>query len=209
MVQAMIQQMVIGMISTNCYLCMNKETKDLFIVDPADQADLIVNMVDRVGGKPCAILLTHGHFDHIMAAEDLRKKYKIPIYAHEAEEQTLGDASRNQSGGWALPVSLKADQWLTDGQVLTVAGLPLQVFHTPGHTPGSCCYLLTEEKTLLSGDTLFYCSVGRTDFPGGSSRQIKQSLDRLLSELPGDTTVLPGHGESTTIDFEKRNNPYA
>ena len=90
-----------------------------------------------------------------------------------------------------------------------MAGLPLQVFHTPGHTPGSCCYLLTEEKTLLSGDTLFYCSVGRTDFPGGSSRQIKQSLDRLLSELPGDTTVLPGHGESTTIDFEKRNNPYA
>ena len=207
--QAAIQQMVIGMISTNCYLCMNRETKDLFIVDPADQADLIVNMVDRVGGKPCAILLTHGHFDHIMAAEDLRKKYKIPVYAHEAEEQTLGDASRNQSGGWALPVSLKADQWLTDGQVLTVAGLPLQVFHTPGHTPGGCCYLLTEEKTLLSGDTLFYCSVGRTDFPGGSSRQIKQSLDRLLSELPGDTTVLPGHGESTTIDFEKRNNPYA
>ncbi len=207
--QAAIQQMVIGMISTNCYLCMNKETKELFIVDPADQADLIVNMADRMGGTPCAILLTHGHFDHIMAVKELREKYRIPVYAHEAEEQTLGDASRNQSGGWALPISLKADKWLTDGQTLTAAGLQLQVIHTPGHTPGSCCYLLTKEKTLFSGDTLFYCSVGRTDFPGGSSRQIKQSLDRLLAGLPGDTTVLPGHGESTTIDFEKRNNPYA
>ena len=194
MVQAMIQQMVIGMISTNCYLCMNKNTKALFIVDPADQADLIVNMANRMGGTPCAIL---------------RKKYQIPLYAHKAEEEILGDASRNQSGNWALPVSLTADQWLSDGQMVTVAGLPVQVLHTPGHTPGSCCYYLSEEGVLLSGDTLFYCSVGRTDLPGGSSRQIKQSLDNLLSELPGDTTVLPGHGEATTIDFEKRNNPYA
>lgn len=204
-----ISTFVLGAVSTNCYLVYHNESREAVIVDPADNGAYVLNKCREMDVKPVAILLTHGHFDHIMAAEDLRKKYKIPVYAHEAEEQTLGDASRNQSGGWALPVSLKADQWLTDGQVLTVAGLPLQVFHTPGHTPGSCCYLLTEEKTLLSGDTLFYCSVGRTDFPGGSSRQIKQSLDRLLSELPGDTTVLPGHGESTTIDFEKGNNPYA
>lgn len=207
--QAEIRSMVLGMISTNCYIIMHKETKQALIVDPADRLDVISQMVTLMQAKPCAVLLTHGHFDHMSEAGAVKKKYDIPIYAHEAEERLLADPGLNLSGNWAQPVALKADVLLKDGQELFLAGFSIKVLHTPGHTPGGCCYYIADEKVLFSGDTLFYCSVGRTDFPGSSSRQMQESLNRLLTELPEDTDVLPGHGDCTTIGFEKRNNPYA
>lgn len=207
--QAEIRSMVLGMISTNCYIIMHKETKQALIVDPADRLDVISQMVTLMQAKPCAVLLTHGHFDHMSEAGAVKKKYDIPIYAHEAEAQLLAEPALNLSGSWAIPVSLTADVLVRDGQELSLAGFSIKVLHTPGHTPGGCCYYIADEKVLFSGDTLFYCSVGRTDFPGSSSRQMQESLNRLLTELPEDTDVLPGHGDCTTIGFEKRNNPYA
>lgn len=209
MKNAIIQQRVLGMVSTNVYVCMHAETKEAFIVDPADDADEIIRLVSAMGAKPCAILLTHGHFDHIGAADTLRKRYEIPVYAEEHEKELLSSPALNLSGGWADSLTLTADHLLKDGDMLNIAGFTIRVLHTPGHTPGGCCYELVGEDILFSGDTLFYMSVGRTDFPGSSGAAMRMSLHRLLEELSEDTQVLPGHGESTTIGYEKRNNPYA
>ena len=156
--------------------------------------------------------LTHGHFDHIGAADALRKRYEIPVYAEEHEKELLASSALNLSGGWADSLTLTADHLLKDGDMLNIAGFTIRVLHTPGHTPGGCCYELVRKKIFcFSGDTLFYMSVGqRTDFTGSRAvAAMRMSLHRLLEELSEDTQVLPGHGESTTIGYEKRNNPYA
>ena len=207
--QAVIQQKVLGMVGTNCYVCMHAEKKEAFIVDPADNAAAIIRLVSNMGAKPCAVLLTHGHFDHIGAADELRRTYEIPVYAHEAEEELLASPTLNLSGSWASSIVLKADHLLKDGDKLKTAGFSLRVMHPPGHTEGSCCYVLENEDILFSGDTLFCQSVGRMDFPGGSALAMRRSIQRLMTELSENVHVLPGHGETTTIGYEKRNNPYA
>lgn len=198
------QQLILGMVYTNCYFLKNKETGELVIVDPADAPGKIQAMAERLQGKPVAVLLTHGHYDHILAANALREKYGLKIYACEEEKELLGNPSLNLSGS----VSVTADEWLQDLDVVTVAGFEVQMLHTPGHTIGSCCYYLKDEKILLSGDTLFCESVGRTDLPTGSTRQIVESLHRLLENLPEDVEVYPGHDSMTTIAHEKRYNPF-
>lgn len=204
-----IEQMVLGMVSTNTWFLMNEENKELLIIDPADETERIQVKISQMGGIPRAVLLTHGHFDHMMAAGDLRKTYHIPVYAYESEKALLENPGANLSGAWSSPHVLTADQWVKEGEELNLAGMKLQVFHTPGHTAGSCCYYLQEEKVLFSGDTLFAGSVGRTDFPTSSTRDIRESLYRLLEELPEETRVCPGHNEETTIGYEKRYNPFA
>ena len=159
-------------------------------------------------GKPVGILLTHGHFDHILAAEEIKKKYNIPIYACAKEEKTLQDPRINLTAFHMSSYTLKADVYLTDLQVVELAGFSVQMIETPGHTLGSCCYYLKDEGVLFSGDTVFCGSVGRTDFPEGSTAAIVNSLHRLLEALPDDTEVYPGHDTSTTIGYEKRYNPF-
>lgn len=204
MKQLEMQQLILGMVYTNCYFLKNKETGELFIVDPADMLPKIETMVERMQGKPVGVLLTHGHYDHILAANGLREKYGLKIYACEAEKEMLEDPSLNLSGN----CSVAADVWLKDLEEIQVAGFQIQVLHTPGHTRGSCCYYLKDEKILLSGDTLFCESVGRTDLPTGSTRQIIDSLHRLLENIPEDVEVYPGHDSMTTIAHEKRYNPF-
>ena len=208
MKKAMIEQLVLGMVGTNTWLIKNKESNELLIIDPADESARIEEKIDRMGGIPVAVLLTHGHFDHMLAADDLRDEYGIPIIACAAEQQVLTDSIKNLSGSWASAHVLLADQWVCDGKKLELAGFSIEVFHTPGHTAGSCCYYLPEEEVLFSGDTLFAQSVGRTDFPGGSSAEIVRSLHKLVDTLPEDTEVFPGHDVSTTIGYEKRYNPF-
>lgn len=208
MKNADLQKCILGSVSTNCYLLKNKETGELLIVDPADHAEVISSKIKEMQAKPKAILLTHGHYDHILAVEELRREFEIPVYACEKEAGILLDPSANLSGYGGRVCSLKADVLLTDLQVFETAGFSVQMLHTPGHTEGSCCYYLEEEGILFSGDTLFYGSVGRTDFPGGSTAQIVRSLHRLTDNLPEDTEVFPGHDMSTTIGYEKRYNPF-
>jgi glyoxylase-like metal-dependent hydrolase (beta-lactamase superfamily II) len=204
----MLQCCTVGSLSTNCYLLKNNETQELLIVDPGGGTNRILSKIHSMQGKPAAILLTHGHFDHMLAADGLREHFSIPVYALREEEELLGDIERNLSTWQGAGFTLKADAFFTDLEVAELAGFSIQVLHTPGHTPGSCCYYLAEEGALFSGDTLFCESAGRCDFPGGSSLDMKISLRRLIDSLPGETNVFPGHGEATTIDYEKRYNPF-
>ena len=209
MANAQIEWMVLGMVSTNTYLVKNQDTGELLIIDPADAAGRIQEKIGRMEGRPAAILLTHGHFDHMLAADALRSAYDIPVYACIQEKDLLKNARYNLSASWASPHVMEADRYLAEGETFREAGFEIRLLHTPGHTEGSCCYYLPEEAVLFSGDTLFAGSVGRTDFPTSSGADMRKSLQRLLSELPADTRVCPGHGEETTIAYEKRYNPFA
>ena len=209
MKNAAIDCLVLGMVSTSTWLIQNKETKEILIIDPADNGDAIVRKVNNMGGVPKAVLLTHGHFDHILAADDLRDTWDIPIYAYADEKMVLSNPRINLSGSWASPYTLDADHYVKDGDLLQLGGFDIEVLHTPGHTLGSCCYYIKEEGVLFSGDTLFAGSIGRTDFPTSNMGHMKASLKRLLTNLPGETVVYPGHGEETTIAYEKRYNPFA
>ncbi len=209
MANAQIEWMVLGMVSTNTYLVKNQDTGELLIIDPADAAGRIQEKIGRMEGRPAVILLTHGHFDHMLAADALRSAYDIPVYACIQEKDLLKNARYNLSASWASPHVMEADRYLADGETFREAGFEIRLLHTPGHTEGSCCYYLPEEAVLFSGDTLFAGSVGRTDFPTSSGADMRKSLQRLLSELPADTRVCPGHGEETTIAYEKRYNPFA
>lgn len=203
-----LQKCVLGSVFTNCYFLMNKETKEMLIVDPADSPEMIEQMVLRMGGKPVGILLTHGHFDHILAANQVKERYNALIYACQEEEAMLLDPGLSLTSYRDAGYVVKADVLLKDLDVFEAAGFSIQMFHTPGHTKGSCCYYLKDENVLMSGDTLFCESVGRSDLPTGSTAQIVQSLRRLLEALPDETEVFPGHDCQTTIGHEKRYNPF-
>ncbi len=208
MKKAVIQSLVLGSVSTNCILIKNKETKEMLIVDPADQAAKIADAVTKLDANPTAILLTHGHFDHIGAVSDLSDLYDLTVYADRMEQDVLEDPSLNLSGMWGNSLTAKADIFLSDNEIFEAAGFSIKMLHTPGHTHGSCCYYLEEEKLLISGDTLFAGSCGRMDFPTSSASDMQKSLKRLLEELPEDTEVMPGHDATTTIGYEKRYNPF-
>lgn len=187
--QIEIKSMTLGMVATNCYLIINKETKEALLIDPADNALRISNVIEENVCTLKAILLTHGHFDHIMALNELKKRYNVPVYAHEEEEDVLKQSSLNMSGMIGQIYTTQADIYVKDGEHLKLAGLDIIVLHTPGHTKGGVCYYLPEEKVLMSGDTLFHCSIGRTDFPTGSMSQLVRSVKEQLFVLPDDVQV--------------------
>lgn len=203
-----VESLVLGMVSTNCYLVINEETGQLVIIDPADEADRILRRIVELKGKPEAILLTHGHFDHIGAADELRRALKIPVLALEEEREILEDPEKNLSAFYGEGYTVTPDRFLKDGEVLTLLDSSVQVIHTPGHTLGGTCYYLAREGVLFSGDTLFCGSVGRTDFPTGSMTRLHNAIHTKLFVLPEATVVYPGHGEQTDISYEKRYNPY-
>ncbi|WMJ89597.1 MBL fold metallo-hydrolase [Anaerocolumna sp. MB42-C2] len=203
-----IQSYVLGLVSTNCYIISNENTKEAIIIDPADQAQVISDKLNEQGLHPVTIVLTHGHFDHIMAAESLAKRYNIPVIAGEAEKELLADSDLN--GGYMIRknITLKADQYVRDKEQITLAGLKIQLIHTPGHTAGGMCYYFEKEKVLISGDTLFLESIGRTDLPTGNAATLIDSIKQKLMVLPDDVEIYPGHGDRTTIGYERTHNPY-
>ena len=203
-----IRMMVLGPVQTNCFFLINEDTKEVLVIDPADHAQKIIEWMKSENLKPVAILLTHGHFDHIMGVEGIRKEYGIPVYASRDEVDVLAKPQLNVSTMMGAYLSMKADELFCDGDVLELAGMKLKVISTPGHTIGSVCFYIEEEKVLISGDTLFEASVGRTDFPTGSSRQLIESIKTRLFILPDDTSVFPGHGGTTSIGYEKLRNPF-
>ena len=203
-----IDSRILGMVGTNCYLLCNEDTKECVLIDPADRADEISKMIDESGCELKGILLTHGHFDHIMAADDVREKYGVNVYASCDEKNTLEQPRINLGESYGMNLSVKADVWHNDGDVLKLAGFDIEALHTPGHTEGGTCYYIKDIGVLFSGDTLFCGSVGRTDFPGGSMSAIVRSIKDKIMVLPDDTKVYAGNGEGTSVGYERVNNPF-
>lgn len=186
----------LGDYQTNCYIVHEENSTDCLIIDPGYEPEIISSYLEEKGLTPAAILLTHCHFDHVGAVKDLAAQYDCKVFLDKKElamPPMLTNGPLYYTDGYG------------DGDTLTLADIPIQVLETPGHTPGSVC-LLTE-NTLFSGDTLFAGSCGRTDLPGGSWEQMRSSLKRL-SEIEANLWVLPGHGESTMLESEKKYNPY-
>ena len=200
---------VVGPIQTNCYFLYREDTKECLIIDPGYEADKIEAYVQKKQLHVAGILLTHGHFDHITAADEVRKKFQTKIYASGKEKELMADPRMNVSVMMGDSVSLKADVWLEDGQELEMLGETMRCILTPGHTGGGMCFYFPKACMLFSGDTLFQESVGRTDFPTGSSRELIRSVREKLLVLPEAVRVYPGHGLMTTIRDEQMYNPYA
>lgn len=203
-----IGRMTLGVCATNCYFLYREGASEVIFVDPGDRGADIYEALRKKGLKVAAILLTHGHFDHIWGAQKLRELSGARIYALDAEKVVCQDAYVNVSAQAGRKATIDPDEWLTDGQEISFAGIAQKVIATPGHTIGSCCYYVPEAGFLIAGDTLFAGSVGRTDFPTGSMSRLVRSVKEKLFALPDETKVYPGHGEETTIGEEKQYNPY-
>ncbi|MEA4853560.1 MAG: MBL fold metallo-hydrolase [Christensenella sp.] len=192
----------------NCYIVRADDSSDAVVIDPGDGYDAILRQIEKQGLTVSYILLTHGHADHIAAAAELKEKYGAKIAVHKLDALMLTDPMKNLSQFMGRAVNVgKPDILLEDGNIMDAAGLSFAVKHTPGHTPGGCCFIVEAENIIFSGDTLFAGSMGRVDFPGSSEPDMLRSL-KALAELPGDYRVLSGHGQETTLDAERRFNPY-
>lgn len=204
-----IKTYIVGTLDTNCYVLADESTKEAVIIDPGSSGDKILESIKSNGWNAVAILLTHGHFDHIGGIENIKNQLNIPVYAHQDEKTILENPEGNLSHSFSrFNLKTVADHYFNDDFIFQFgADITLKMIHTPGHTPGGVCYYYEKESLLISGDTLFYLSIGRTDFPYGSLRDLMNSINNRLFTLPENTKVFPGHGDSTTIGFEKMNNP--
>lgn len=203
-----IVKLVTGPLSVNTYIVFLKSSARAVVIDPADSR-MVINKLSELKLKCDMLLLTHGHFDHIWSVADLAQTLNIPVAVHSDDAAALTDDKINLAFYSGAAVKHHApDILLSDNELLTAAGIGFKVLHTPGHSPGSVCLLVESEKLIFTGDTLFRLSVGRTDFPNGSSEQLYESILYRLFSLRGDYRLLPGHMSETTLDFEKKHNPF-
>lgn len=199
-----IKTLEIGTIGTNCYV-ISDDKGTCAIIDCDGNPQPLFRYIAENNLKPTHILLTHGHYDHIGAVEAVREKYGCLVCAPQKEAQLLADPMANCSIYMGGPLTITADIWVKEGDIINVGDLTFSVLETPGHTAGSVCFLIGD--SIFTGDTLFQGSCGRTDLPTGSWGEILTSLKRLRN-LPGDYDVYPGHGPATTLEIERRSNPY-
>jgi hydroxyacylglutathione hydrolase len=201
----LIKRLVVGELATNCYLVGCEETGKAALVDPGADPSTILGELALGGWSLELIILTHAHFDHFGAVPQILEQQQVPVAIGKADAKFLSDPSLTLASFLGEDVRLDPDLQLEDGQQVKVGNLKFDVLNTPGHTPGGICLL--GEGILLTGDTLFAGSVGRTDFEGGSLSLLKKSLERLQG-LPRELQVLPGHGPVSTMGQELENNPY-
>ncbi|MBR5738570.1 MAG: MBL fold metallo-hydrolase [Lachnospiraceae bacterium] len=199
--------LVVGGLETNCYLVWNEASKEGFLVDPGSDPEWILSEIRTNGISLKAILLTHGHFDHMLAVPELLKRLPVPVFCGKKELEMLSDPSLNLSYAYCGPMTVTADRAVTDGEELLIAGFRIRVLETPGHTVGSVSYYLPDEALVFSGDTLFFETFGNTKLPTGSFKDITDSIRNKLLKLPDETTALPGHDRETNVGHEKQVNP--
>lgn len=204
-----VEKLIVGQLQANCYAVINSD-KDTLIIDPGADGNRIVAWLTDLKVKPVAILLTHGHFDHIGASDTLREIYQIPLYINEREKDWLTNGTLNLSVPFGFPAVTvnPADNFWTEAGPKNVAGFNFDLLMTPGHTPGSVCYYFPDSKLLFTGDLLFKNSIGRTDFPEGNPKDLFTAIRDQVLTLPDETIIYSGHGEATDIKSEKENNPF-
>lgn len=199
----------LGDMGTNCYILVNHETDECVVFDPGAEAGVLKEIFDTEAFHLKGIFLTHGHFDHTGAVKALKDAYQVPIYASEIEaKEVLNNVQVSMTGMFGLPYTLSADHLLKDGEEVSIIGTTIKCILTPGHTSGGMSFYCEPLQSVIVGDTLFQESVGRTDFPTGSASVLVRSIREKLFTLPEDTKVFPGHMGSTTIGWEKKNNPF-
>jgi len=199
--------MPVGMVDTNCYILHNENTLEGILIDPGAEAERILSRINAQGFKISAILLTHGHFDHVEAAEELAKILGVKIYSSAQDAVLAADPKLN--GSQLLlkrDITCAPNVYLDDEQILEKSWIKIYALLTPGHTSGHMCYYIPQSDTLFSGDLLFKGSYGRHDLPTSNFNDLKRSLERLFA-LPPETKVYPGHGSPTTIEYESKHNP--
>jgi hydroxyacylglutathione hydrolase len=200
--------LTVGPVAENCYLVRGDGAEHALIVDPGEEPDRILSLVDELGVKVDAILLTHTHFDHVGAVAPVARATGAPVYCPELEVRVLADIMSWVPPGFGPYESYDADRALRGGERLELAAFEIDVLHTPGHSPGHVTYSIPAEAALFSGDVLFQGSVGRVDLPGGDGPTLMKTLRSLAEGFPEETTVYPGHMGITTLGSERATNPF-
>ncbi len=203
MIKPLVRKVVVGPIQTNCYVVECPETGAVLLIDPGDDSSMINEYLARLD----LVIYTHGHFDHVGGASDLIKSYSPTSMIHSEDVEIMGSAE-SHAGEWGFSIKQPpaVDRILEDGDILKVGNLVFSILHTPGHSNGSIC--IKGHGLLFSGDTLFAGSIGRTDLPQSSPEKMKKTMKQVIAELDDSIVVLPGHGPSSTMKNEKRNNPF-
>lgn len=201
-----IEKLVVGPFATNCYIVGDESTREGIIIDPGDEAKKILKKVKELGLDIKIILLTHGHIDHTGALKEVKEATNAEVAIHIDDANYSRYQSSSLIFGLSYPSPPTPDRLLKDGDILDIAGMRFEVLHTPGHTAGGICLL--RDGVVFSGDSLFNCSIGRSDLPGGNHSQLLESIRNRLLVLDDATAVYPGHGEDTTIAAERKGNPF-
>ena len=201
-----VKKIIVGMLETNCYVIYDDMTKVGACIDPGGSKERILSFVQEEGITIQEILLTHGHFDHVGALSKVKENTNATVHIGKFEKTLLSKPEVNLSSQFGVDISLTADHYLEDQEIIRVGDMELVAIYTPGHTKGGVCFYLEKEHILFSGDTLFQNSVGRTDFPTGNMEELSNSIHRHLFALPDDVKVYPGHGNETMIGYEKKSN---
>ena len=205
--KVLIETLTVGQMAEHCYLVMDEQSKELFIIDPGDDASYIAEHIEKLQGKPTAVLATHGHFDHVLAANELCLIYAIPFYMKKDDQfllDRMSDTAKHFLGHGVVEAPPTISKSFFDGETIAFGGNMLEVHDSPGHTPGSVFFYLNSEHTIFAGDTIFENgAVGRTDFSYSEPLKLSESVGKILS-YPPETIVLSGHGGMTTVLEEKK-----
>jgi hydroxyacylglutathione hydrolase len=204
-----IQCLTVGLLMENCYLLADDATRQAVLIDPGDEAVRLLGVLKEYNLHLQAIWLTHAHFDHIGAVEEITQEVAVPIYLHPNDNPLYANA-KLAADHWGIPFvqPRQTPEPIGAGETLTLGNIEVRCLFTPGHAPGHIAFYIAQENILIAGDTLFQGSIGRTDLPGGNHAQLIDSIEQELLTLPDDTVVYPGHGPATTIRRERLSNPF-